>query len=158
MNNDIDNRQLDAELGDQCPHCAHRGRAVDTQTVKAMLAVSLYAMRPTHYYFCQSEDCPIVYFGGDGQQSFTEAELRERVYQKHPQDDELLICYCFNHTLGSIREEWRQRGQSSVIEAITAGTQSDQCACDIRNPQGSCCLGNVRRFVRQIMQESSRSS
>jgi hypothetical protein len=118
-----------------------------------MLALSLHVIRPTSYYFCPTEQCAVVYFTQDGEQSFREEELRERVYQKHPHDDEALICYCFRHTLGSIREEWRQRGQSTVVETVTAGTQIGQCACDLRNPQSTCCLGNLRRFVEQMKRE-----
>jgi hypothetical protein len=36
------------------------------------------------------------------------------------------------------------------VERVTAGVQADQCACDIRNPQGSCCLGNVRAVVQRV--------
>lgn len=136
----------------QCPHCGQKGRHVDTQTVKAMLVTSLYAIRPTHYYFCQTVDCPVVYFAEDGQQSFTEEELRERVYQKHPEDVEVLLCYCFRHTRRSIRNQWEQTGHTTVVETVTVGTQTGQCACDIRNPQGSCCLGNVRQFVQRMVQ------
>ncbi|MCC6455995.1 MAG: hypothetical protein IT328_13665 [Caldilineaceae bacterium] len=136
-----------------CPQCGHKGRAVDTQVVKAMLRGSLHAIRPASYHFCQTEQCPVVYFAEDGQQFFVEDELRERVYQKHTQEEDVLICYCFRHTPGSIRDEWRQTGQSSVIETITAGTQAGACACDIRNPQATCCLGNVRQFVQQMQRE-----
>ena len=138
--------------GRKCPQCGQSGRAIDTQTVKAMLAVSLHAIRPVSYYFCPTEQCAVVYFMQDGEQSFCEEELRERVYQKHPHDDEVLICYCFHHTVGSIREEWRQTGQSTVVETVTVGTQMGQCACDLRNPQSACCLGNLRRFVEQMKQ------
>lgn len=135
-----------------CPHCGNKGRDIDTQTVKAMLAIPLYVVRAGRYFFCPTAACPIVYFFEDGAQSFGEEELRERVYQKHPTDEDVLVCYCFRHTLGEIRAEWQQTGQSTVTETITKGTQTDQCACDIRNPQGSCCLGNVRRVVRQMAQ------
>jgi hypothetical protein len=138
--------------GRKCPQCGQSGRAIDTQTVKAMLAVSLHAIRPIPYYFCPTERCAVVYFTQDGEQSFGEEEVRERVYQKHPHNDEVLICYCFGHSVGSIREEWRQTGQSTVVETVTVGTQTGQCACDLRNPQSTCCLGNLRRFVEQMKQ------
>src|SRR5687768_2426309 len=85
----------------KCPQCGQAGRAIETQTVKAMLAVSLHAIRPVSYFFCPTEQCAVVYFTQDGEQRFSEVELRERVYQKHPDDDDALICYCFRHTLGS---------------------------------------------------------
>jgi Zinc binding domain len=143
-----------------CPHCGHKGRLVDTQTVKALLAIPLYALRPLRYYFCAEAACPTVYFAEDGAQRFGEEELRVPVYQKHPQNrnpqnKQVPICYCFMHTPQSISDEWRQTGQSTVIETITVGTQSGQCACDLRNPEGRCCLGNVRRFVQQMTQEKA---
>jgi hypothetical protein len=57
------------------------------------------------------------------------------------------VCYCFRHTLQSIRSEAATMEESAVVAAITAGIKAGQCACDIRNPQGSCCLGNVRAVV-----------
>jgi hypothetical protein len=141
-----------AREGKKCPQCGQKGRGVDTQTVKAMLALTLHKIRATHYYFCSTAECSVVYFSADGEQTFGEDELRERVYQKHPDDEEVLICYCFCYTPRSIREQWQKTGQSTVIETITVGTQTGQCACDIRNPQGVCCLGNVRQLVRQMTQ------
>ena len=82
--------------------------------------------------------------------------LRERVYQKHPIDDDVLVCYCFRHTVGGIRAEMAATGSSTVIERITASIQAGQCACDIRNPQGECCLGNVREVVRRVKAELGR--
>ena len=136
-----------------CPTNQQVGKSVDSLTLKALLAVSLTQVSAVKYRFCQAADCPTVYYRSDGQQLFGEAELRERVYQKHPADDSVLVCYCFQHTLGSIRAELIETGASTVIAAITAGIQADQCACDIRNPQGDCCLGNVRQLVRQIQVE-----
>ena len=152
MQNPQQDKQREVNVSDICPHCGHKGHLVDTQIVKAMLAVTLYHIRATRYYFCATADCPIVYFAEDGEQRFVEEELREKVYQKHPADEDVLICYCFRHTLGAIRTEWQQTGQSTALETITIGTQTGQCACDIRNPQGSCCLGNVRRVVQQMTQ------
>lgn len=141
-----------------CPNCGIKGRRVDTLTVKAMLAVSLASIRPAAYRFCSTLDCPAVYYTEDGEQVFTESELRERVYQKSPQDADVLVCYCFYYTVGSIRAELLETGSSAIAEQIMAGTEASVCACDIRNPQGSCCLGNIRILVKQIMAELEPTS
>jgi hypothetical protein len=133
-----------------CPTCGERGKAVDTATLKALLSVSLTEVRPVAYFFCRTAACPTVYFAGAGDQRFTEASLRERIYQKHPQDDDAFVCYCFRHTPATIKFELTHTGRTGVIEAITAGIQAGKCACDIRNPQGSCCLGNVRAVVQRL--------
>jgi hypothetical protein len=129
------------------------GKLIDTLTLKALLARPLTEVRETEYRFCRAPDCPTVYYSANGAQLFTEPELRELVYQKHRMDEAVLVCYCFQHTLGSIRAEFARTGKSTVLEQINAGIQAGQCACDIRNPQGTCCLGNVRALVQQLEQE-----
>lgn len=136
-----------------CPTNHQAGRAIDSLALKAQLAVPLTKMSATNYRFCSDPDCPTVYYGTDTSQLFNEADLRERVYQKHPDEDDVFVCYCFRHTTGSIRAELLATGTSTVIDSITAGIQAEKCACDIRNPQGSCCLGNVRALVRNLQLE-----
>lgn len=136
-----------------CPVCASKGKKVDTATLKTILAVSLTAVQEVSYFFCRDSACEVVYFSADGQQTFRTHEVRERVFQKQPLSEDVLICYCFLHTPGSIRTEFAKTGTTTVVEAINQGIQAGQCACDWRNPQGDCCLGNVRRFVKQLTAE-----
>jgi hypothetical protein len=133
-----------------CPVCGKAGKLVDSLTLKALLNVPLTDVRRVGYRFCSTPDCPVVYYSQDGAQTFLEPDLRERVYQKHAAEDGVLVCYCFRHTTGSIKEEFVNNQAGSVVARITAGIQNGQCACDIRNPQGSCCLGNVKAFLRNL--------
>jgi hypothetical protein len=123
-----------------CPTCQKAGKPVETLTLKALLAVSLTELRDVEYHFCPTSDCSTVYFSADGSKYFGEAQLRERVYQKHPDDPNVFVCYCFRHTIESIKQE-----PKAVVAAVTQGIKAGLCACDIRNPQGTCCLGNVRK-------------
>ena len=134
-----------------CPSNQQVGYAIDTLTLKGLLALPLTQLVAGEYGFCPAPDCLTVYYSADGTQLFGERDLRERVYQKHLTDDSVLACYCFMHTVGSIRQEIALTGSSTVAEQIGAGIQAGQCACDIRNPQGTCCLGNVRALVKQLM-------
>jgi hypothetical protein len=38
----------------------------------------------------------------------------------------------------------------AIVDDINAGLNTGQCACDLRNPQGSCCLGNVRELIKRL--------
>ena len=135
-----------------CPTNQQVGPALDTLTVKALLALPLTAVSSAEpYRFCPWPDCPTVYYRADGQQAFSETDLREHVYQKHADDPNSLICYCFGYTVRDIRAEIEQTGRSRIPSQIMAGIQADQCACDIRNPQGRCCLGNVNRLIDHLM-------
>src|SRR5260221_3071842 len=87
-----------------CPTNHKVGPGVDSVTLKALLALPLTAVAPdSAYRFCPTPDCPTVYYRADGQQVFSEVDLRERVYQKHRDDPSSVICYCFGHTLADVR-------------------------------------------------------
>lgn len=78
-------------------------------------------------------------------------DVRRPVTQKDPAHAP--VCYCFGFTPAMIREELVATGKSTVIERIAAEMKADFCACEIRNPQGSCCLGNVKAAVKVAMAE-----
>lgn len=123
------------------------------QTVKALLSVSLRGVRNGEYLFCHNPTCAVVYYSADQQEVFTTDHVRERVYQKHPDDDAVFVCYCFRHTAGQIRVA-DSHTRAAILKDINMGIQTDQCACDLRNPQGSCCLGNVRALIARLEDKS----
>ena len=129
-----------------CPRCGERGKPVEGQTVKSLLSVSLRAVQPVAYYFCRTRTCPVVYFSLAGQ-TFTTGQVRERVYQKEPRAADVPVCYCFAYLAGTLRAASAAERDRLMAE-IHAGIQAGQCACDLRNPQGSCCLANVRAIAR----------
>ncbi|MEW6737903.1 MAG: hypothetical protein AB1489_41885 [Acidobacteriota bacterium] len=138
-----------------CPTNQQVGKAIDLLTLKALLAIPLTHLRPIKYRFCSATDCPTVYYSSDGKQVFSEAEVREKVYQKHPTDTDTFVCYCFQHSIKSIKAEIEEKGYSTTTEQISNAIQAGLCACELRNPQGSCCLGNVQIVVQQLEKEIS---
>jgi len=146
ISNDED--QIPTRAKNVCPTCGQKGKPVDGVTVKSMLAVSLNQVKNSPYYFCQNRDCSTVYFSEDGLQTFGRDEVRERVYQKEPDAEDVFACYCFRHTVGEILNATPE-GHTAILDDINAGIKAGQCACDLRNPHGSCCLGNVRGVIKQ---------
>ena len=70
------------------------------------------------------------------------------MYQKEPEAGEVFVCYCFRHTTGDLLvASTEDRG--AILDDINTGINAGQCACDLRNPQGSCCLGNVRSLIKK---------
>ena len=134
-----------------CPVCGEKGKPVQGQTVKALLSVTLRQAQNAEYLFCRTRACQVVYFTPDGKQTFNTQQVRERVFQKEPNADDVFVCYCFRHTAGEIRAASSET-RASILEDINTGIQADQCACDLRNPQGSCCLGHVRGLIKQFEQ------
>jgi hypothetical protein len=138
-----------------CPTNGQIGKPVDSITLKALLALPLSLLQPTEYRLCLSPDCPTVYYSVDGAHLVREAELRELVFQKHQHNDDALVCYCFRYTVGNIRHAVEQSDTSAVLAHISIGVRAGQCACDIRNPQGTCCLGNVRQIIKRLSHENA---
>ena len=131
-----------------CPQCNHKGLSVDNATIKSLISVSLHRVKDVRHRFCAEANCPIVYYAEDGSETFYIHDLRERVHQKEHEAEDVFVCYCFFHTLGDIQKSVDDEGRSSIIEDIKAGIQQGHCACDWRNPQGQCCLGNVMTIVK----------
>jgi hypothetical protein len=130
----------------RCPECGRAGQLVDRITVKAMLRPeALMRLSGPEHRFCPTPECPVVYFGLE--EIFHRGEILVPVFQKEPAGDRT-ICYCFAVTEGDIRRELVAQGGSTAGDRITALVKAERCACEIRNPQGSCCLGNVATATR----------
>lgn len=57
------------------------------------------------------------------------------------------LCYCFGHSLESVREEIRETGGTTVVARIEARVRARQCRCAELHPLGICCLRDVRAIV-----------
>jgi hypothetical protein len=104
---------------------------------------------PGNYLFCRTRDCPVVYFSQDHETVVLKSEMRERVYQKEPDSPDVWICYCFRHTVGDVTKGLKA-DRDRILSDINSGIRAEECACDLRNPQGSCCLGNVAALIRLV--------
>lgn len=125
----------------RCPGCDAKGRPVDRITLKALLRPEALArMSPGAYRFCGTPECSIVYFRPDS--TFERGDLAVPVFQKE-RPGTRTVCYCLVITEVDIARELTERGRSSAAERVTQLVKDERCACEVRNPQGTCCLGNV---------------
>jgi hypothetical protein len=133
-----------------CPGCGLRGRRVELITPKSLLRPSaLERLVPEEtYYFCSQPRCQTVYFS-DGSR-FGAGELKVPVFQKDLGQD-VPVCYCFDWTRRRIAAEIAVTGRSSAADNISRHVQAGRCACEVNNPQGSCCLGNVTMVAQQAI-------
>lgn len=129
-----------------CPNCEKVGTRVDTLTLKALLAPDgLRRGVPHEPRFCATRDCPVVYFDSVCGTIFTERELTVLVHAKHPDALDVPVCYCFGVTPASMEASAKRDGATAVRDMITREVKAGHCACEIRNPTGRCCLGDVMR-------------
>ena len=140
-------------VGAACPKCGEKGRLVDCLTVKALLRCEALARHASsEYRFCETGGCTIVYYGESD--SFERKDVSVPVFQKES-PGQRTVCYCFDIKESDIRGEIEETGESTADRRIISLVQAKRCACEIRNPQGSCCLGNLARVKKNLMSCSS---
>lgn len=139
---------MDQSVSNMCLQCGNKGKVVGNATIKSIISVSLHRVEDVKHFFCASPDCSVVYFAEDESETFYTHDLRERVYQKESDSDDVLVCYCFFHTLGDIHSSLSEGMTHVIVDDINEGIQKGHCACDWRNPQGTCCLGNVLKIIK----------
>ncbi|MGH7318612.1 MAG: putative iron-sulfur cluster-binding metallochaperone [Candidatus Rokuibacteriota bacterium] len=140
------------EAPDRCPECGRVGRKLDRITLKALLRPDALArLSAPEHRFCPSASCRVVYFGLG--EIFRREDVLVPIFQREPAGDRI-VCYCFAVSEGDIRREVEASGRSTVVERITELVKADRCACEVRNPQGTCCLGNVTAVVKAAQVEA----
>jgi len=133
-----------------CPVCGQPGKLVETKTLKhTVQPCHLERVNPPGFLFCRSADCDVVYFHPDGD-CLRKPDVRPRVGLKETEDP-VPLCYCFGFTEVMAVEEIWATGKCTIPQRITAEVKAGNCACEIRNPQASCCLGNVTAAVKKAM-------
>lgn len=157
----------------QCHGCGTTGKRVGTTTMRAMLNDELAAgidwdqndscangcksvSADTGWRFCDSPDCDVVYFSEEGDTTFTKSQLKVAVGVKET-SGERPLCYCFDHSVASIKEELRTKGHSDALEDIRAKMKDPGCRCEAENPSGSCCLGSVGKGIKIAQEELEMS-
>ena len=139
------------ENGSVCPASGTAGAPVELLTVKALLTEpALSRLRAIEYRFCPDPRCDVVYFNALGD-CYRRHDLRVPVWQKEPFGTRL-VCYCFGETEVAIHDEIEMAGASRAVERVREHIAAKRCACEVRNPRGACCLGDLIAAVTRVEQ------
>lgn len=138
-----------------CPRCGQVGRVVGDETIQAMLkpghADGLLAVERR---FCKTPGCAVLYYGSDGR-VVEKGAANVRVGVKETEDPAPL-CYCFGFSRADVRRQVAERGDSDIPARIAAEVRAGRCSCEVKNPSGTCCLGEVNAAVKAALASRPR--
>ena len=137
-----------------CPSCGKKGKPGAVLTVKSLVRDHMRVPASVSYSFCRTVDCEVVYFSG--QAVFTKPDVKVRVGIKETADP-IPLCYCFDYSREDIRQDIEAAGKTSVLEEIKAEVQGRFCACEVKNPSGACCLGDITRAIQEAKKRAAET-
>ena len=130
-----------------CPRCGAVGRVVGDETIQAILEPGLAtSLLGVQRRFCRTPACDVLYYGADGR-VVEKSAANVRVGIKEGADP-VPLCYCFGFDRADVRKELAETGTCSIPARITAEIRAGRCACEVKNPSGACCLGEVNKAVK----------
>lgn len=129
-----------------CPVSGAKGKAVKIVSLKALLRPHALAdLEPKGAFrFCPDATCDVVYFSGT--QTYNTDDVKVPVFQKD-QGSAVPVCYCFGHSRLDVIQALQEDAGESLESSIRAHIKAGRCGCEVTNPQGSCCLGNVKNLL-----------
>ncbi len=141
---------LEVRERESCQFCGQRGIPVGERTLKSLLRDDILSEIKgglNGFFFCRTSDCDVVYFRG--RETFGKDALRVRVgiKEKFPPRP---LCYCFGWTRERIERDFEEKGYSDVIREVSQLVKEGKCECEVKNPSGRCCLGDLKRVVREL--------
>lgn len=139
-----------------CPECSARGRRVQPITLDA-LVVGDTPRSDDDYRFCATVGCDVAWFGQTSGHVIGVTACRVRIGQKETAPDRPL-CYCFGYSAGDVITDVRRTGTSRIPDRIAAHCRNGEDRCPETNPQGACCLGNVRAMMKAAATEQEGAS
>ena len=145
----------DAPSRTECPFSGKLSSNIQRRTLEHLLVDKrLSLLQNKQYYYCDDPDCDVVYFPYGKGEYFTRRDIKVKVYSKDPGGD-VNVCYCFDWSRNRIKNEIEETGKSTAANQISREVKAGNCRCDIKNPKGRCCLGDVNVEVKKIKQPNT---
>ncbi len=132
-----------------CPLCGMLAKGVLAKTLEHMMTpqAKLRLSCLEGFYYCTAPFCEVIYFRDA--EILTQKELEVTVGLKEGASP-ATVCYCFDWTKKKIQSELDTRGNTTALEDIKAKMQDPGCSCEILNPSGGCCLGDVSKVIKEL--------
>ena len=122
-----------------CPQCNTACKSVEMPTLYHQVRFpENQGMISDTYYFCPTKDCSIGYFSIVGHRV---PKPQLRTHQDIQKDT---LCFCFDINATDYLTALSTNHAETIKNFVIQRTKLVECACEIRNPSGQCCLGKFK--------------
>lgn len=135
-----------------CPVSGFQSKPVPWLTVAALTRDAVPPKQPL--WLCRDTGCELVFFGQDS--ALTVADLNVAPGFKTRSDG--LVCYCFQHRRSDLEHDLATGRETTTMDAVRAQVRAGNCACEVRNPTGACCLGDLQRTLADLRRQRHDAS
>jgi hypothetical protein len=139
-----------------CPINNIKGMRILQKTLANHIQPKYWESITDDFYFCEEENCKIVYFNREKQVFFTQKETRTLVMHKMPIviHDDRPACYCKNVLERKIIEEITLKKCCDSLIDIQKFTEANTGKdCVITNPSGRCCGKQLTKMINWLKKQ-----
>jgi hypothetical protein len=132
-----------------CVQCGATCKSVEMRTVYHQVRFpENHEITPDNYFFCPSKECPVGYF------SITGTIISSQQLKSHQEIQEDKLCYCFDIYAADYLNALQASNAELIKDFVIQRTKSGECACEIRNPSGQCCLAKFKQLDKEYSSKS----
>lgn len=132
------------QLPRACPQCDTAGKNVKMLTLYHQVRFPENQEIPTDtYYFCPNKECPTAYFSSAG------INIPKQHLRTHQDIQNDKLCYCFDIDEADFQTALTANNAEILKNFVMQRTKSGECACELRNPSGQCCLVNFKHLEKE---------
>lgn len=126
-----------------CPKCGVSCKSVENKTLyHQVIFPENQAAFQEKYYFCPAKECPVGYFSSTGH------IIPKRSLRTHQEIEVDKLCYCFDINTEQYLSALKANNADAIKNFVIQKTKSGDCACEIKNPSGQCCLARFKTLAQ----------
>ncbi len=132
----------------ECPKCSQKAKGVLGKTLKYLLRDDAKIELSSYdgFSYCKTPSCKVIYFKKDV--ILTQKDIKVEVGLKDGANP-ANMCYCFGWTKEKIIKDIEVNGKSLALQDIKRKMNTIGCLCEIKNPSGNCCMGDISKVVKE---------
>lgn len=134
----------------KCPTCDQEGKQVELLTIRSMTRRDFpHYGELTKGFLCLNPDDSTVYYFSNLGFTISQSDVVTDIGFKTNSNTKT-ICYCFRHTKQEIIDDYLINNESNIEMDVRKKVKEKLCTCEVSNPKGKCCLGDIRTVIKGV--------